>query len=321
MKERPNPFPDKKRPDVGFDYALEEAKRRKEYIRSVEVSQSEATWMAYGEYPHLPIGIVYLTDIHFGGAGVDYDTLTEDFETILSTPNMFLIMGGDIIDAFSPTKHPSGMAGDIFNPDEQLEYMMDVMLGFDRRSKLGAVHLGNHDHWTDLAGYRFDRFLSELNCPIFQGSGNLNVIVGNGEKYRIFLAHTHWGNSKINITNSAKRALQFTSPDADIALLGHTHQASAENFVIGGKQKIAVVGGTYKVEDGWASRWGFGKAPIGGYTLMLYPNTRHMEVLRRPQTASDNIINAIRNAEEDGYVDPYTELIQRLNARKERRGK
>lgn len=46
-----------------------------------------------------------------------------------------------------------------------------------------------------------------------------------------------------------------------------------------------------------------------------------MEVLRRPQTASDNIINAIRNAEEDGYVDPYTELIQRLNARKERRGK
>jgi len=289
-------FPDKKRVDISFDEVTAEIKRQQEYSSRVEVAQEEATWFATGEYPHMPVAIVFFTDIHYGNKGVDYDLLEEHIRTVKETPNMFALMGGDLIDAFSPTKNATGMMADAINPDEQAEAVMSMLVDLDHHSKLGGVQIGNHDAWVDLSGYRFERFLQELQCPVFQGAGNINILVGSGgEKYRVYWSHTHWGNSKLNITNAAKRALQFSSPDAEIALLGHVHQSSAEHFDIGSTPG----------------------AP--GYTIMLWPNEHKKAVFRNPQDAKDYIVNAIRNAEEDGYIDPYTELIQRLNSEEEKK--
>ena len=132
-------FPDKKCPEISFENALEEAKRRIDYSNKVEVSQNSATWLAFGEYPNLPIGILYMTDIHFGNKGVDYKLLEEHINIVKKTPNMFVLVGGDMIDAFSPTKHSTGMMNDLFNPDEQLEYMIDTLSDLDHLGKLGGI--------------------------------------------------------------------------------------------------------------------------------------------------------------------------------------
>lgn len=315
MKER---FPDKRRPEINFKDTTAEIRRQTEYSQKVEIAQEEATWHCYGEYPELPVAVVYMTDIHYGAKGVDYDMLEQHLETIKNTPNMFLLVGGDVIDAFSPTKHSTGMSEDVIGPDEQAEAMMDMLSEMDRLGKLGGVQIGNHDDWSLLAGYRFERFLSELQCPVFSGAGNINIMVGDGgETYRTYWSHSHWGVSKLNITNAAKRAMQFSSPDAEIALLGHVHQGSVEHFDIAGEDKIAVIGGTYKQKDGWASKWGMTAPGKPGFTLFLWPNEHRKEVFRTPEFARDTIINAIRNKEEDGYEDPYTEMIRRLNLLRE----
>jgi len=314
-------FPDKQRPDISFEKARQEALRRQEYSKGVEVSQESATWLAYGEYPELPIGVSYLTDIHFGGGGVDYELLYNHLETVKDTPNMFLLMGGDIIDAFSPTKHQTGMMADVFNPDEQVEAMMDILQQMDALGKLGAVQVGNHDYWADQAGYRFERFLRELQCPVFQGAGDLHIMVGDqGERYQVYWSHTHFGSSRINITNSTKRALDFSSRNAEIALLGHTHQASAEVFDKAGRQFAGIVGGTYKLHDKWAARWGEKNAGRPGYTLLLWPDVHKFEVVRSPKTARKFIIDAICHAKEQGYIDPYTELLAKRNTTDVTRG-
>ncbi len=317
MPERLNPFPDKKIADTSFRRAVDEIKTSQEYSKKSEIAQEHATWMPYGEYPELPIAITFMTDIHFGGKGVDYDLLEEHFKTIFDTPNMFVLMGGDIIDAFSPTKHASGMMGDAIPPDEQLEAMMDVMGELDRKGKLGAFQTGNHDNFSDLAGYRFERFLHELQCPVFSGAGNIDTIVNGGQKYRIYWSHSHWGNSKLNISNAAKRALQFSSPHADIALLGHVHQSSAENFDIGGEQKVAVVGGTYKRKDSWAGKWGMTTPGMPGYTLLLWPDQKRMDVIRDPQTARQVMRGLIQEYYmNNDDLDPYSEMIKRLDERR-----
>jgi len=311
-------FPDKHRPSISFEEATNEIRRQVEYSKKVEIAQEEATWLAYGEYPDLPVAIVYMTDVHYGGKGVDYDMLERHIKVIEETPNMFLLMGGDLIDAFSPAKHPTGMGGNALAPDEQVEAMMDMLTRLDEKSKLGAIQIGNHDDWADVAGYRFERFLQELQCPIFKGAGNINIMVGDGgETYRVYWSHTHWGNSKLNITNAAKRAMQFSSPDAEIALLGHVHKASAEQFDIAGEDKIAIIGGTYKQKDSWASKWGMNTPGKPGYTIFLWPDQHRKEVIRTPEFASDILTNAIRNEEEDRYIDPYSEMLQKLNLLRE----
>jgi len=307
-------FPDKKIAETDYRQAVTEIQRQQEHAKRTEYAQGEATWLANGEYAELPIAVTFMTDVHFGAKGVDYELLNTHVKTIMETPNMFVLMGGDIIDAFNPTKHPSGISGDAIPVDEQLEAMMDLLTTFDRKGKLGAFQSGNHDNWSDVAGYRFERFLRELQAPVFSGAGNINTIVNGAQAYRIYWSHSHWGNSKLNISNAANRALQFSSPHADIALLVHLHQSSAENFDIGGEQKVAVVGGTYKRVDGWAGKWGMTTLGMPGYTLLLWPDRKRMDVIRDPQTARQ----IMRGLVQEYYMnlddlDPYSEMIQRLN--------
>ncbi|OQA80012.1 MAG: hypothetical protein BWY29_01087 [Microgenomates group bacterium ADurb.Bin238] len=216
-------------------------------------------------------------------------------------------MGGDLVDAFCATKHPTGMSSDALSPDEQVEAMTDLLNQLDRQGKLGGVQTGNHDNWSDSAGYRFERFLSELSCPVFSGEGEIDLFIAGAEKYTVWWAHTTWGNSKINITNAPKRALQFNSERADIALVGHTHQASAEQFDIAGKSKVAIVGGTYKTQDSYGKKWGMGSVGLPGYTLLLWPDSKHVEVSRTPEVAQDFLLSQIYQLTTDeSWVDPYT---------------
>jgi len=310
MPRRAERFPDKKRAILDYDRTTDYIREAKSRMHSAEVAQDHATWNMYGEYPTTPHAFVYITDVHYGSVGVDYDLLDQTIDTVLQTPNLFAVFGGDLIDAFSPIRHATGMRGNPVGPDEQIDAMMDLLSTFDRAGKLGAVQLGNHDSWSELAGYNFQMFLKELQAPVFSGDGVIDVNVGEfGMPYKVYWSHTHWGNSKLNITNAAKRALQFTAPKADIALLGHTHQAAFEIFDIGGETRGAVVGGTFKRKDSWASKWGLSKPGLPAPVILFWPDKKHFEIVKDVEQAA-NIIRGLISKGENG-VTSYEEMINR----------
>lgn len=71
--------------------------------------------------------------------------------------------------------------------------------------------------------------------------------------------HTYWGRSRINVTNAAKRMMEYEGGgDCDISWVGHTHQSSYEHLERGGKDILAVVSGSYKERDNWARKKGIG---------------------------------------------------------------
>src|SRR3990167_4815499 len=107
-QERDN-FPDKKQANINFDRVTNFIKEYATLTHEADVGQETATFLAHGEYPNLPINIVYMTDIHYGNRGTDYDLLQEHFKIIEETPNTFVIFGGDEVDNFSPSKHPRRM--------------------------------------------------------------------------------------------------------------------------------------------------------------------------------------------------------------------
>jgi hypothetical protein len=291
-------FPDKKEVTFSFRDALEHIQQKQEYAEKKDISQEVGTWNFVGEYPNLPHAFTFVTDAHFGSVFTDYRLLAKHYEIAEQTPNMAIVQGGDSLDAFSPVKHPTGIASDAIPPDEQAEAIIQRLLELNQQNKLGAVQMGNHDQWTDLAGFRFHQFLKDLTCPIYSGAGILKVNVGaNLEPYEIYWSHTHWGNSKLNITNAAKRAIQFTAPNADLALLGHTHQSAYEMFDLAGKTRGAIVGGTYKTHDPMGRRWGLDQSGMPGITVILWPDQHMFEIVKTPEVAQALILGQIALSE------------------------
>lgn len=309
----PEQFPDKKRITKNYDKTVDLIQQIQQHKKERSVSQDEATWLPHGEYPHLPIAVTWMPDVHFGGLNVDYDSFTRDVNIIASTPNMYVLFGGDEIDNHNAIKYPSGIWGDGVPPQEQMEAWSELLTYLDSQSKVGAVIWGNHTEFSEGAGINpYESFFSNVDCPIFlDGGGVLNVVM-EGAKYRVGMRHTHWGNSKLNMTNAAKRMLQFGYPDLDIALTGHVHQAAGEMFVQAGEEKLVIAGGTYQVFDGRSKRW-HGLPQMGGFTFTLDPMQKKMGLFRTPTQAQEYIHGRIAD---NGGDDPYTEMIKKLDERK-----
>lgn len=293
-------FPDKKRASVSFDRITAHIEESHKLIYEADVGQEEATFLSNPDYPELPIFILHMTDTHYGSVGVDYQMLSEHLSIVEDTPNFYLIHTGDHVDNFSAVKHPEGMMGDAVTPQLQAQAWLGRMAELDRQNKILAMGHGNHDDWIGKAGYDFyQSFMADFAAPIFNQGGILNVMTSGGVRYRIAMNHQFWGKSKLNPENAGRRMLEFGYPGCDVALYGHDHQAAGSMFDRGGEQKIVVDGGTYKVSDAWGKKLGFGHVGRPGYTLMLHPTEKRMNLFRDPLMAQHYILTMIVNKEAD----------------------
>ncbi|MEM4711390.1 MAG: hypothetical protein QXL18_05580, partial [Candidatus Woesearchaeota archaeon] len=66
----------------------------------------------------LPFMLMPLADIHAGSSGVDYQALKEHLDFLKNYP-VYTVLVGDLADNFSPVAIPSGMRGQMIEPDEQ----------------------------------------------------------------------------------------------------------------------------------------------------------------------------------------------------------
>lgn len=271
-------FPDKKTGRVDFDRITAHIQEAHEIRKEADVGQERATWLIHSEYQTLPVLLVYMTDIHYGSVGVDYESLIRHFGIVENTPNTYLLLGGDSIDNFAIKHAHAGIMGDAIPPQLQAQAFMEKVAQLDRKSKLGGICFGNHEDWVGIAGYDFyQTWMGDVQAPIFSRGGVLHVML-QGEEYRLGITHKFWGTSKLNITNAPKRALEFGYPEAEIMLVGDDHQSSAEIFDRAGKRMLVIDGGTYKTMDPTGKKWGLGPAGRSGYGIFLWPDQHRFEV-------------------------------------------
>ena len=263
-------FPDKKSVDVSWRRNFQRVIATQEAIKKAEVGQEEATVVPNLEYPELPMLMAVITDTHIFSQGTDHERLLKHLDLIINEPNVRMVDVGDSVDmgiwgtmVFEQILSPAMQGFTIKSLAEELKDRMLVSVD------------GNHNHFMKVAGTEFyEAYLTEAPFPIFPSGGLIHLKLGK-ETYDIALKHTHWGHSKLNATNASKRFMQYGYPDADVAILGHTHQAAMEQFYSGGRQRLAVVGGTYKLDDQWAKRRGIAThGERGGLGILFYPD-RH----------------------------------------------
>lgn len=282
-------FPDKKEAHVDYERITAHIQEAAEIAHCADVGQERATWLIHPEYPTLPVMILYMTDVHYGSIGVDYELLQRHIQIVEETPNTYLIMGGDGIDNFGVKHAHAGIMGDAIPPQLQAQSFMDKLAQLDRHSKLGAVCFGNHEDWSGLSGYDYyQTWMRDLQAPIFSRGGVLHLM-HTGQEYRVGITHKFWGTSKINITNAPKRALEFGYPEAEVMLVGDDHQSSAEHFDRGGKRMLVIDGGTYKTKDPTGKKWGLGPAGGPGYSLFFWPDRHKFEVYHDTENAKQTM--------------------------------
>jgi hypothetical protein len=291
-KNKKNPHPDKKVRSLDFDRVTRYLQEGRDIVKSFEIGQREATFVPKVEYPELPMFMLLASDLHYGSVNANYEQLIRHLNLINELPNFFLATNGDEVDNFNAVFHAQGMTEDPLPPQIQSRAIAQKLLELDSKGKIAVLSQGNHNRAGFIAGQDwYDSFLSEFECPVFTCGGLLHVNYGDND-YRMVMNHTYWGKSKLNVTNAAKRMMEYEGGgDVDVAWVGHTHQSSYEHFERGGKDVLAVVSGTYKIDDPWAAQNGIGgRGQQPGITIMLSPEQRGMEAFKKIENAADYIV-------------------------------
>jgi hypothetical protein len=273
-------FPDKKRSFVDplqIENAVRQVKKIKE---DAEVGQREATWIPQLEYPDRPMLFLFLTDVHYASIRSEHDLLNYYLDTVMEVPNMFVVTGGDDCDNFNVGlgKVSDGTYEDPIEPGIQAKGWQKKIGRIDQAGKLGFMVFGNHTDWDYHTGKDwYDTFLGHIEAPILTSGGLVRTLFNNGARYDIAATHRYWGSSKLNPTNTSKRYLEHEYPSADIILTGHTHQSEVLHFERGGKERIAIIGGTLKLYEDYARKHGIGgRAGTPGNCVELWPDKQLM---------------------------------------------
>ena len=218
----------------------------------------------------VPVIISFSGDWHLGSEGVDYETFDEDLDFISSTPNLYVMIGGDAIDNFiQPSKiGPALDQQPIIFQRALLEGAISKI-----REKVICIGTGNHNWWTKQAAGFDDtaEFAKKMNILYTGHGGFLNLTVGN-QLYRIFRIHKTKFNSSFNPTHSLKQMWRTGIKDFDIGVGEHGHVPHIEVFRGHGKKKAAIKIGTYKVYDTYAIANGFFGVEIRTPCVILYPD-------------------------------------------------
>lgn len=282
-------FPDKKSRSLDFDRVTRYLQEGQEIMADFEIGQREATYIPQVEYPDLPLVMLCASDLHYGSLGVNYPLLMRHLSIIEELPNFCLATNGDEVDAFNAIFHPTGMTENPLPPQVQSRAIAEKLLKLDKLGKIAVISQGNHNR-SGFAGGQdwYESFLGQFRCPIFTQGGKIHIVHG-GVVYTGIINHTYWGKSKLNPTNAVKRMIEYEGGgNVDFGWIGHVHQSSYEHFERGGKDVLAIVSGTYKVDDKWAAQNGIGgRGQKGGICVMLYPYRRKMEAFKDIETAVD----------------------------------
>ena len=220
-----------------------------------------------------PFGIANLSDAHFGSPSTDYKQLKADAEIVGSTDGLYAAFHGDGLDNWIIGRLQANQRGQVvgFEGEKQLFFnWVDLMAG-----KWLWFVPGNHDLWSyELAG--IDIFRDKLRgVKVLYDRHEVFVTLRMGAaSWRILARHKWRGSSVFNDTHGIEVSWERRGLDFDIGIGGHTHRATlCREFIRHKKKRLAILTGTYKIDDNYGRELGFAE-PVGRGcgAVIFFPN-------------------------------------------------
>lgn len=212
------------------------------------------------EFDHGPVCIANLGDQHFGDSGTNYPRAFQEAQLVADTPGMYAFLVGDLVNQFVIGRLRAARDNSrIAITDEWVITKMYIQVLADKL--LGAVG-GNHDFWHSLltgVDYFHDVMAALAPGGLYDSHQvDADVCVG-GASVPFRWRHKWRGHSIYSPTHGIERAARLEGAPFRCGIGGHIHRGGyARGFNADGQQGLAVLVGTYKEEDSYATQEGFG---------------------------------------------------------------
>ncbi len=176
------------------------------------------TWTFPESLGHLEL--IHITDVQFGHVMCREDRLDEYLAWILDSPHRYILLGGDLPDAWALWS-PGSPFEQNANPQSQC-YRLAEKFGKVRHRILGSVG-GNHERRAIPAfGDLGTLIASFLRIPYSSGRQAIDIQFGKHKPFKVDL----WHGRGASRTKGAKMNMLvefMTNSDAQLCLVGHLH--------------------------------------------------------------------------------------------------
>jgi len=219
-----------------------------------------------------PIILAWTSDWHLGGMHTDHAAILAHVRTLIETPNVFVVTGGDLYDNFRVFKNVEAIFAQALPPKWQARTVADLMERIASTGRLLGCVWGNHDVERDerLFGESPAAAMYASHAPFFRGVGKIDLTVGK-VVYNIFATHNARSNAE-NPFNVYLKSMKKHGP-FDLLLTAHTHDSVGGWFPWGGRRVHALRPGAFSGGDLFSQRYyqgGFQAQPAA----VLFPDTK-----------------------------------------------
>lgn len=201
-----------------------------------------------------PVYIMVLGDAHFGSWGTDYTILEKLTDEILNTPNLYVVLVGDLVQMSIKLRNMLEVADNALPPKHQMAMLASWFE--EIKHKVIASTFDNHAVMREEAVVGYSKYaeIFERTVIYTPGIGHLDLTVGK-QTYKLAIAHFFNGRSIENPCHGQMRYMRREGVDREIALSGDSHVPGVIKYVDGEMTRCALNCGTAQTNSGYAKRF------------------------------------------------------------------
>lgn len=214
-------------------------------------SQDHANWKIQTDNE---ICVVVIGDLQLGSWGTDYNLFLEVTREIIETPNLYVILVGDLLQMAIKMRNVLEVKDDLLPPKFQMMFLGSWLK--DIKHKVIASTWDNHSVMREEAvtGYSQYAEIFKRHTIYHNGIGHLDITVGD-IVYKWAITHFFRGKSILNKTHAPSRYMRHEAQDRDIAAQGDYHDPGMQKYCESGREKISIVCGSIQTNSGYAKRF------------------------------------------------------------------
>lgn len=201
------------------------------------------------------VAFIVLGDTHLGSWSTDVEVLLRLTDEILSVPNLYVALVGDMAETAIKMRNVVEMGNNILPQTEQLLVVSDWMLDFQDRILFATWCNHQSERFEAQSGVNpYADLYKRVARHYFNGIGHLTIAV-NDIEYRIAASHLFRGRSEYNPCHSQVKYSWKEGPDRDVLIAGDSHRPGMLTYTQGREIKLAVNIGSAQIWSGYAQRY------------------------------------------------------------------
>lgn len=200
-----------------------------------------------------PVILLQLGDFHIGSWATDYEALRRITQEILDTPNLYVILGGDLIDMAIKMRSVLEVTGQVLPPEQQMRFLEAWLEKIWPKVAFSCWCNHGVEREEKMTGISTVKNLLASKSVYFNGIGHPDITVGS-QTYKGVISHKFRGSSMFDSTFGQARYIRMEANDREIGWQQDRHEPGLRQYFQGGLERVVVTCGALQA-GGYAERY------------------------------------------------------------------